>query len=164
MVVDLHQPVIFSRLRYHHADCRFVGRATSPEPGQRWEAIYRLAAPCSSCLPKSELTWWLQKIASSHQNCSPYAVLSDPVESPIGRPRAFDPDTFRRVLIQVRGGKSYRKVAEAIADSDAVFCTRATVWRAVNGYSPYDGPEYRRVAAEVGLEITHVRARRSSDS
>jgi hypothetical protein len=148
---DLHQPVIFSRLRYHRAECRFIARTSFPVCGPRWEAVFSLKSPCASCLPRLEMAWWLQQITSCHQNCAPHSLLSVPITKPKGRPRAFDPDAYRRVLIHLRDGLSLREVAETMSESENVSCTRQTVWRAVHGYPPYDSQPYRAVAKEVGF-------------
>ena len=151
MVLDPHQPVIFSRLRYHRQHCHFVARSTKPVSGARWESIYRLTAPCSSCLPPGEMNWWLERISASHLNCAPISRLLEPNKRSIGRPRAINPEAYRRILIHRRGKKSLKEIAEAIQESDGVSCTRQTVWRAINFYPPYNAPAYRQIAEELGF-------------
>lgn len=70
---------------------------------------------------------------------------------PLGRPRAFAPEAYRRILIHLASGKSLREASEAISESDGLYFTRQTVWRAAHFYPPYDSPQYREIAEAIGF-------------
>lgn len=148
---DETSSVIFTRSAYHREGCKFLVRASQPESAPRWQALYRMTPPCRICWRAQEMNWWLRYVRWFHTNCSPHSHLRQPVKVAFGRPRAFDLMTFKRILIHLRGGRSYREVAKAISESEGVSCTRQTVWRAVNAYSPYDQPDYRDIATELGF-------------
>lgn len=151
---DWHKILIAASSRFHTESCPHLARVADPREIPLYRTFFDFIWPCRSCHTSEEFANWLQTAKSFHINCSPHRPFgigksSKGLKRPIGRPRAFSPRAFKRILIHLRDGRSYREVAEAIQESEGVSCTRQTVWRAAHLKKPYDSPEYRAIAEAV---------------